>query len=318
MSNLRWVVVPLIVAIMGLVVACSGDSDDDGDATGATGATAVGSPADSTGSTGATGSASTGSTGSTGATGSTASTGSTGSTGAGGAGSPAGEGSLNLQELIRNLEDVESFRFNFALHMDLGQPEGGTGAEGEGEEALAAMLLALFSDIEGEGSFVAPDRTYFTTTLFGMKIETITIGDESWSNDGSGWTLDTQEEGSGGAFELPFEMTSPDDLASEFPAEELQATEVSQETVNGFETTKYSFDKDSLQALAELAEDEAGLEDLSEVDEMTMDVWITEDGIPVKMTMSVSGTSDGSDIALDLDFNVSDLNDSSITIEAPL
>jgi hypothetical protein len=51
---------------------------------------------------------------------------------------------------------------------------------------------------------------------------------------------------------------------------------------------------------------------------MTMDVWITEDGIPVKMTMSVSGTSDGSDIALDLDFNVSDLNDSSITIEAPL
>jgi hypothetical protein len=84
------------------------------------------------------------------------------------------------------------------------------------------------------------------------------------------------------------------------------------------ETTRFSFDKDSLAALAEAAGETAGLEDLSEVDTLALDVWITSDGVPVKMTMDVQGESEGVEISVQLEYNIRDINDPSITIQRPI
>ena len=305
MINLRWAAVPLIVAMIGLVVACGGDSDD------------------STGSTGSTDAQATGGTGASGATGSGSASGASGSSGSSSTqltalGLDPASGTINVSQVTANLEEISSFRFDFNLKMDLGLSEMDS-LDAEGEDAFAALLLALFSDIEAEGTYVAPDRSSLSMKIFGMEFETITIGEESWSNDGTGWSLDEPGEGFESEFSLPFDMTSPGELASDFfPEEELRGAKTSQETVNGFETTRYSFDKESLQALAEAAGEETGMEDLSDMDEMTLDVWVTSDGIPVKMKVVASGESEGSDVSIDLEFNIKDLNDPSISIQRPI
>ena len=292
MTNVRWALAPFLALTLGMIVACGGDSDDGGDNTGVTTTQSQTTSSQTTAgiTTSATQSAPTG------------------------AQSPSGtSGSLDVGSLAENLEDVESFRFNLSLKMDFDMPQGGTGSQEDA--AAAAMLMALLGNIQAEGAFVAPDRTHVEMTIFGMNVETIQIGSESWINDGSGWVVD---DGTG-SFSTPFDMSSPASFPFELiPEEELEGAETSREEVNGFDTTRYHFDKEALAAMAEAEGDTLGMADLSEMDTLDMDVWITDEGIPVKVFLEAEGESEGSQIAIALELNLTDLNDDSIEIEPPL
>ena len=280
---MRGLVALVLASAIGLVVACGGGSDDapSGAGTSGGGSTSgsVANPPQSV----------------------------TGS------GLPGGN-SLNVASVAATLEEVESFRFNFKLKLDVDLGDAGS----DDDAALAAMFLALLGNIEAEGAFVAPDRSTLTMNVFGMDLETITIGEESWTNDGSGWALDSADDGFDTTFSMPFDFSSPGLPFDFLPDEELAGARITDEKVNGFQTKRYSFDKDSLESLAASMGDEAGIGDVSDLDNMTLDVWVTEDGVPVKMVISASGESEGSDIAIDLEFNIKDLNDDSISIERPI
>lgn len=295
MINPRWALAPFVAITLGLLVACGGDSDDGSDTTSTTTTTQTQTTSDA-----ATGTASGASTTETSQTATTAQ------------GTSTGDGTLDMGSLAANLEDVESFRFDMKMKLDLDVPEGSTGSQEDA--AAAAMMAALFGNIEAKGEYVAPDSYHMEMTVLGMHVETIQIGDESWTNDGSGWVADSE----GGSFSSPF-GDSPADLPFEaLPQEQLEGAETSQEEVNGFQTTRYHFDKEAIAALAESSDDPTAVADLSELDSMNLDIWVTEDGIPVKMLMEAAGESEGSQIGINMEFNVSDFNDPSITIERPI
>ena len=304
MNKLRWFVVPIATALLVLAVACGGDSDDEDDmSNGATGG-------------GGTGVASTGAGTQAEAPSPTeassvpdAPTPADSPTPADGPTEAASDGTLDMASLSASLDAIESFRFDLTMAIDFDLPESGQSEDA----AAAAMLMALFSNISAEGTYVAPDSYEMTMSFIGLEMQAIQIGQESWINDGSGWVADS------GMGMSPFGSASPAELPFEFiPEAVLAGAETSSETVNGIETTRFSFDKDSLAALAEATGETAGIEDLSEVDTMDLDVWLTADGIPVKMIMDMQGESEGSQIAINLEFNVRDINDPSIQIEPPL
>jgi len=110
---------------------------------------------------------------------------------------------------------------------------------------------------------------------------------------------------------------NPTDFAMDFlPDEVLQNAEISSEKVDGLQTTKYHFDKDSLQAVAQqMGEDTT---DFADIEEMTLDVWLAEGNIPVKFAMNVSGTdANGSAVGMKMAFEISDIN-KDIQIERPI
>jgi hypothetical protein len=291
MTKLRWLPVSLLAAVLVLSVACGGGDDkDDGGATGASGSPSATVPASSTGSATATVESQ-----SSGSTGSTGSTGASGSTGA-----------------ITGLKNVKSARFNVTFKMNFDTPQG----ESEEDAATSAMLAALLGNVQVEGSYVAPDRVQTKSTFFGQTLETIQIGDEQWKNDGSGWVAADSADGTGSS--IPFDPSSPDSLFDMVPKDQLDKADKSQESVNGFDTTKYHFDKDALQDVAQSTSGASELGDLSGVDTFDLDVWVTKDGVPVKMAMNLAGESEGSKVSIVMEFNVTDLNDSSITIDKPI
>ena len=51
---------------------------------------------------------------------------------------------------------------------------------------------------------------------------------------------------------------------------------------------------------------------------MNLDVWITKDNIPVKLVMSIKGEAEGTRLDIQVEFNVTDLNDFSIKIQKPI
>ena len=276
MTRLRWLLTPISTVLLVFAVACGGASDDESGNTDATGSGVA------SGSSASPPRAQTG-------------------------GQTAANGTLNVANVASSLEAIESFRFDLRLEMDF-DGDGGSGGDAE----AAAMLMALLGNIEAEGAYLAPDSYEMSMSFFGMEVQIVQIGDEVWTNDGSGWVA-------GAGLSMPFDMSSPADLAFEFiPLAELAGAETSSENVNGVETTRYSFDKESLAALAEAAGESTGIEDLSEVDTMTLDVWLTSDGVPVKLQMAVQGESDGAHVSVKMELNVTDLNDSSITIERPI
>jgi hypothetical protein len=222
-----------------------------------------------------------------------------------GGGGSATSRELNLANAAQALEDVESFRFDLAIKMDVDAPSTGN----DDEDALGAAFLALLSNISMSGSFVGPDSYEFKTRFFGQDLQMVQIGDQAWINEGSGWELtDAKESFFGG---------SPTDFAFDMlPDEVLKNATVKSEKVNGLDTTRYSFDKASLMSLAQdLGED---MVDIQEVETMNLDVWVTKDNLPVKVVMNVKGEAEGARMDVQVDFNIKDINDAGIKIQKPI
>ncbi len=218
---------------------------------------------------------------------------------------------VSLSESTAKLADLKSFRYDFKLNIDLGDaPSAGSGGEGD---AFGAALLALFSNIQAEGAYVAPDQVQVSTTFAGQKFEFIQIGDEAWQNDGSGW--ETTDAGSS-MFDLSSGPTSMfNDL---LPQQVLNVASTKHEKVNGVDTTRYSFDKDSLMQAAE-AMGETDTTGLSDVESADLSLWLTDNGIPVKVSVNLAGKDDsGQEVSFTLEMNINDINSDSIQIDRPI
>jgi len=229
-------------------------------------------------------------------------------------GAPGGSGAATARELDLNraftaLQELRSFRFDLKMKMDFGDALAGLQDD---ESGIAAAFLALFSDIDVEGAYVAPDSLEVKMRFAGRDMRFVQIGSEAWINDGSGWTA----AGAGGSLDIL--SGSPADLATEFlPSEVLKVAKTSSETVNGVKTTKYSFDKESLKQVAEKLGQDTGSVD--QVDEMQLNVWLTEDNLPVKFALAAKGTDEqGNKISIEMEMNIRDLNSNSIKIARPV
>lgn len=213
---------------------------------------------------------------------------------------------LNLATAAKALEELKSFRFDVSVKLDVDAPSTGN----EDEDAFGAAFLALLGNIKVTGAYAAPDSFQAETTLLGQKVQMVQIGNQAWMNDGSGWEVTDADDSM-------FAMT-PKDIFEMVPEEVLKGATIKSEKVNGQDTTRYSFDKAQLISLAEQFGEEMDMADLQDVDSMNLDVWLTKDNLPVKMLVAAKGESEGAKMDIQLEFNITDLNDAGIKIQKPI
>jgi hypothetical protein len=224
----------------------------------------------------------------------------------GAAGAAAGGGqSINLSQSAAKLSTLKSFRFTANASIDFQGTTPSTAEDALGG-AMMGMLLGGLKDVKVEGAVVAPDQLELSVKMGGQDYGFVQIGDKAWVKYFGTWQAIEPED-----LGLDENLDFSDLTADALPAEVVQAAKVTKEKVNGIEATRYSFDKAALQSLAD---DVSNGQDLQTAD---MDVWLTEEGVPVKLTTKMKGTGDnGEKIDMQLDFALKDLN-SNITIKAP-
>lgn len=197
--------------------------------------------------------------------------------------------------------DLDSYRYTLTLSFE--------GAELV-DQGLGSVTFTL------DGSYVAPDRNQVRVEGelgdLALHEETIAIGDRSWVRSDDVW-----EEG-----EATFDTADlvPSAFFAGFDTEELKIITPTEETANGVDSFRYSVDKadiEQIQALAKVFGNGDNLEDLPE--DFSFDLWLAKDGgWPVRIVMTARGTSDGSDVAVELSMDITDVNDADIEIEPPI
>jgi hypothetical protein len=213
---------------------------------------------------------------------------------------------VDLSQSASALQDLQSFRFDFKMKMDFGD----TSALEEGDEfGLGAAFLALLGDISAEGAYVAPDSTELKMRFAGQEMAYIQIGNKAWEKTGSKWEVTTADS------DLGF-SGSPTELFEDFlPQEALKVAKSSRESINGVNATRYSFDKTTLSTLAD---DFGASDDLKDIDQANLDIWLTDEGIPVKVSMVFAGKDEsGGKMSVSMEMNIRDIN-KSITIKPPI
>lgn len=223
----------------------------------------------------------------------------------------SGDRTINLSESAAKISELNSFRFTLNASIDIGNQAPSTVEDAMGD-AFAAMLLSGLKDVKIEGAVVAPDQLQVTANLSGQEFGLVQTGGKAWASFGGFWTpIEPEELGLQNGFDFG------DLTADALPVEVAEAAKVSKEKVNGMDTTRYSFDKAALQKLAEDSDSGQDL-DSADLDNADLDVWLTSEGIPVKMTMKLSGKDEnGQTMSVQLEFTMRDLN-SNITIRAPM
>ncbi|MDH5200547.1 MAG: hypothetical protein OEW93_06650 [Candidatus Bathyarchaeota archaeon] len=202
------------------------------------------------------------------------------------------------------LEDLDSYRYKAELSIE------GMGEEMEGLEGAFGM--------SEEGAFVAPDSYQAKCSVnmgsLSMEEEVISIAGETWVKPGDSPSF---EEGEPTFCTGEF---TPSEIASALSPEDIRRLKGDKEEVNGVDSIHYSLDKAALEELLGLAQ-ALGAEDVEQFPEdvtFDIDIWLAEDGgWPVKTIFAFSGEQDGQEISFQLEANVTDVNDSSIKIEAP-
>jgi hypothetical protein len=231
---------------------------------------------------------------------------------------PSGSGGastreLNLPSAVLELEDLRSFRMDLSFKLDLGEILSSLGVEAS---AFASMFLNKLSNVKVEAAYVAPDSFSAETNFSGEQVKYVQIGRRAWVNDGSGWKEAEAEDF------LDRLGSSPTELLKGFlPQEVLKAAETKQETVNGVEATRYSFDRESLEELADDYGEDFGFDisTLADIEELSLDVWVSEGGIPVKASMVFEGQDpEGNDVSMELELNITDINSDSVKITKPV
>jgi hypothetical protein len=135
-------------------------------------------------------------------------------------------------------------------------------------------------------------------------LEVIQIGDKSWVKFGGNWITDTSGN-------LPdfTEGLTPFDV-SEVEQELDKMERVGNEEINGFQTTHYRFNKETL---TNVLREEAGKENIEKLDVAEGNFYVAEEGFLVKWDMQMKGKGiqeDQPDLAgeISINFEVYDLN----------
>jgi len=242
---------------------------------------------------------------------------SSGSNSGSSSGSSSG-GTLDLSKSAKNLQDLKSFNFDISLKMNLGDLGSSSGSSGSNGGLDLSGLGALLGNVKATGSFVGPDKTSLTASALGQDFSFIQIGKDSYTKQGSNgkWTKSSSSDS-------PLDSLTNGGLSSNssIPPDALKNAKVTKETVNGVKATRYSFDRNALQALSNSTGSSSATDTFKDFDKAQMDIWVSDDSqqIPVKMTMDLSGKDDKKqNIGMQIEFNLKDLNSNSIQIKAPI
>jgi hypothetical protein len=160
-------------------------------------------------------------------------------------------------------------------------------------------------DLEIEGAFVAPDEAESHMRISGVDDELvlIVIGNQQWVQIGD--MAMGPMEASGDVSELDFALMMWEEFSAE--AGGLTCASEKKETVNGVSTNYCGIDKATYEQLSSLF---GGTEQMGNVDEMSLDMWLAEDGDwPVRLRVHVAGTDEsGQDFDAKLEMDITDAN----------
>jgi hypothetical protein len=204
---------------------------------------------------------------------------------------------------IASLAELKSFRYSITMHIEI------PGLEDE----LFPGFAALLSDVEIRGASAAPDKSEMQMTLgeSGQVMGAVVIGERTWFSSGEEWT-----ETLNGAPDVS--LLSPEKVSGSVIDEEAFAgAEPTKEKMNGVDALHYTANQSGLGSLRELLGVAEPENDVPV--ETRMDLWLTEDGgYPVRMAIDAGGTdAAGGEVSVQLEMNVTDLNDPGIEIEPP-
>lgn len=218
----------------------------------------------------------------------------------------------SVQASCDAIRNIDSYRYTISLKLEAESFQQPTETTPSPLSDFADALASLFSDMQLEGSFVAPDRSQALLRFQGEELELRTIGDQSWVRIGAIWQEQTPS---------PDEdiLLTPSSVCTDLVqdlASSLAAASGEQDVVNGIETIHYRLDETNLKGLPELL-GRSGEEGLPS--EFGIDVWLDrDDGWPVRLEIVAANTDDdGQPTSLELFMAFSDINDPTIEIEPP-
>ncbi len=176
---------------------------------------------------------------------------------------------------------------------------------------------------EGNVTFVKPDKAQVSIKLGGETFGQTTIGRQQWSTLG-GLTVGPNAVGPQTPSDLSVCASFWDDGFAE-SASSFQCTG-SRESVNGQQTRKCSIDKNTFDQVRQLVggvlgDPDSGIKDLTR---FQMELWVTEGtnsvpaGLPARFRADMAGKDmSNRDFAIKIDLDVTNINDSGLSVAAP-
>ncbi len=177
--------------------------------------------------------------------------------------------------------------------------------------AFAQALTNLFSDMQMEGAYVAPDRSQVILSVHGEKLELRSIGSRTWVQTNGIWQ---EQQDTEGLTLLTPSVVCQDIVADLAPS--LAAVQPEREDLNGVSTDHYRLDKADVKRLPDLL----GAGDSSSLPQsFQVELWLArEGGWPARLEISASDTDEqGRPMSIDLFMEFRDVNDPGIAVEPP-
>ena len=220
-------------------------------------------------------------------------------------------GGSQLQASCDAIQNIDSYRYSISLRLEAEAFQQPDDAAPNPLSEFAEALTGLFSDMQLEGSFVAPDRSQALLRFQDEELELRAIGDQSWIRIGTLWQEQAPSDEDVLLTPASVCMELVEDLAPSLAAESGE-----EDVVNGIETIHYRLDRADLKGLPVLL-GRSGEEGLPR--EFGVDVWLERnDGWPVRLEIVASDIDEeGQPISLELFMEFSDIDDPTIEIEPP-
>jgi hypothetical protein len=227
-------------------------------------------------------------------------------------GTPTAEATPSEEALAPgSFSGLNSYRYT--MNMDLQGLQSLIGEEMAALPGQDPTALADHLQMEISGAFVAPDKTESHMRISGVddELALTVIGDQEWVSMGD--MAIGPIAAMGDISDLDFASMMWQGFSAE--AGGLSCASEKQETVNGVATRYCGIDNATFEQLTALF---GGTEETGNVDEMSLEMWLAEDGgWPVRLRVHVAGTDDtGQDYDATLDMDVTDVN-SDIDISPP-
>ena len=211
-----------------------------------------------------------------------------------------------------SLTGLNSYRYSMKMELE--------GLESSLAEQMAAIpgqdptAMAESLELEIEGAFVAPDQAESRMRISGVddELALTVIGNQQWVELGD--MAIGPMEATGDVSELDFALMMWEEFSE--GAGGLTCASEKKETVNDVPTNYCGIDKATYEQLSALfggTEEEMG-----DIDEMSLEMWLAEDGgWPVRLRVNVAGTDEsGQEFKAKLEMDVTDANED-IEIKPP-
>ncbi len=210
-----------------------------------------------------------------------------------------------------SLTGLNSYRYTMKMELE--------GLESSLTEQMAAIpgqdptAMAESLELEMSGAFVAPDKAESRMRISGVddELALTVIGNQQWVELGD--LAIGPMEATGDVSELDFALMMWEEFSE--GAGGLTCASEKKETVNDVPTNYCGIDKATLEQLSSLF---GGTEEMGDIDELSLEMWLAEDGgWPVRLRVNVAGTDEsGQEFKAKLEMDVTDANED-IEIKPP-